>query len=93
MYDTKNCFWHSFDLDQRLLSSYALLFTWFHELSHEYPEVFDKDKALDWINSTLTAELKHYYALDDSSKIGLLMISQSNMKYLKYKYFKTLKDG
>ena len=57
-------------LDQRLLSFYALLFTWVHELAYEFPEVFKLDLLLDWINSTFNAELKHYYALDESSKIG-----------------------
>ena len=33
--------------------------------------MFDREIALEWINSTLTSELKHYYALDDSSKIGI----------------------
>ena len=59
--------------DQRLLSFYALLFSWLHELAHEFPNVFNRESALEWINSTLNAELKHYYALDDSSKIGGVM--------------------
>ena len=60
------------DLDQRLLNFYALLFSWLHEFAYEFPTLFDRDATLEWVNGTLTAELKHYYALDDSSKTGLL---------------------
>ena len=54
----------------RLVDFYALMFTWLHELSFEFPGVFDRAATLDWIQSTLASELRHYYALDDSSKLG-----------------------
>ena len=56
--------------DNRLLDFYALLFSWFHELAYEFPALFDREVTLEWIHSTLAAELKHYYALDDTSKTG-----------------------
>ena len=61
---------YCYSLDQRLLAFYALLFNWMHELAYEFPAVFDRDATLEWVNGTLTSELKHYYALDDSSKTG-----------------------
>jgi hypothetical protein len=34
--------------------------------------MFDRDSTLEWVNSTLALELKHYYALDESSKTGVI---------------------
>ena len=62
----------SFILDPRLLGFYALLFNWIHELAYEFPTMFDRDATLEWVNTTLAQELKHYYALDESSKSGVI---------------------
>ena len=62
----------TFILDPRLLGFYALLFNWIHELAYEFPTMFVRDATLDWVNSTLAQELKHYYALDESSKTGVI---------------------
>ena len=64
------CICEHFFSDQRLLEFYALMFNWLHELSFEFPGVFDRQATIDWIHATLSVELRHYYALDDSSKIG-----------------------
>ena len=98
-------FYSIFALDQRLLGFYALLFNWMHELAYEFPSIFDRDATLEWVNNTLTSELKHYYALDDSSKTGtgliqvrilpgvvLLDIWQHWGSYYMC-HFKTLSDG
>ena len=62
----------TFTLDPRLLGFYALLFNWIHEFAYEFPTMFDRDSTLEWVNSTLALELKHYYALDESSKTGVI---------------------
>ena len=31
---------------------------------------FDRQATIEWIHSTLAVDLRHYYALDDSSKLG-----------------------
>ena len=70
-FDLIKIFFHLFlPLDQRLLGFYALLFNWIHELAYEFPSMFDREATLEWINGTFATELKHYYALDDSSKTG-----------------------
>ena len=36
-------------VDQRLLSFYALLFTWVDVFATEFPDVFDREEIVDWI--------------------------------------------
>ena len=70
-----------------MLGFYALLFSWLHELAHEFPGVFDRDALLEWVQTTLSAELKHYYALDDSSKIGWCNLLLFSLKHVNLSRF------
>ena len=45
-------------VDQRLLSFYALLFTWVDVFATEFPDVFDREEIVDWIQNVYVSELK-----------------------------------
>ena len=57
-------------VDQRLLSFYALLFTWVDVFATEFPDAFDREEIVDWIQNVYVSELKHYYDVNEHSKTG-----------------------
>ena len=64
-------------LDQRLLSFYALLFTWVDVFATEFPDVFDRQEIVEWIQNVNASELQYYYDVNDHSKTGKCSIESN----------------